>query len=141
MPVACTAPSGHITGRAYRLVELYFNCASHPITAYAVLHSPQAPSDEGAGFLRSKKTEGENISLIVSLPPSKIKDFCHLPRQREASRIRIAKAFGNHQLCWWYSNTNKKQRSADRCFLFINSYNSFCYSANDLIVYRLVEPR
>jgi len=65
-------------------------------TADAVIYTPKAPSDEGAGFCAAKDW-GREISLLFSLPPSKIKDFCHLPRQREAFRcggtLGIAKAF------------------------------------------------
>ena len=41
----------------------------------------KAPSDEGAGFLRSKKTGGENVPLMFSLPPS-------LPVGKDTSLIR-----------------------------------------------------
>ena len=57
-----------------------------PTTADAVICTPKAPSDEGAGFCAAKDWGREYFSSCFSLPPSKIKDFCHLPRQREACR-------------------------------------------------------
>ncbi len=66
--------------------KLFYILLLHTYTIFAdeVVRIHKAPSDEGAGFLHSKKTGGENFPLRLSLPPSKIKDFCHLPRQREA---------------------------------------------------------
>ena len=37
-----------------------------PFVSYSGAAAPKAPSDEGAGFLRSKKTGGENISYFFS---------------------------------------------------------------------------
>ena len=76
------APLGPFISRAYRLIEFSFACVFCPTTADAVIYALTAPSDEGAGFCKAKDWGRD----IFSLPPSKIRDFCHLPRQREASR-------------------------------------------------------
>ena len=125
------APLGSFTNRAYRLIEFSFACVFCPTTADAVTNAHKAPSDEGAGFLRSKKTGGENISLLVSLPPSSphgestYKLWSDCPRQSfiersaalcntlvrgrlsAAAGLGIAKAFWNHWHCRWYSYTRK----------------------------------
>ena len=95
-PVVYTAPL-----RAFYRPSLY--------TADAVMHTPKAPSDEGAGFLRSKKTGGERF--LFSLPPSKIKDFAtSLVRGRltAAAGLCKAKAFLNHRHRW-FALYKKKQ--------------------------------
>ena len=63
-PVAATAP-----------VPIRNNCHWHRNTS-------KAPSDEGAGFLHSKKTRGENRFFFLSLR-LRLRRI-HLPHQREA---------------------------------------------------------
>ena len=105
-PVVYTAPL-----RAFYRPSLY--------TADAVMHTPKAPSDEGAGFLRSKKTGGERF--LFSLPPSKIKDFAHLPHQREAYRcggIMHCESFLEPPADGFLDTTKNRERDHTLPFLY-----------------------
>ena len=67
---------------------IHINSFLNSNLTHCLIDAPiKAPSDEGAVNCRFRQlTEGEKQSNIntFSLPPSKIKDFCHLPHQREA---------------------------------------------------------
>ena len=71
---------------------------------------PRPPLTRGLDFAQ-QKTGGENISLLVFLSlRQKSKIFAtSLVRGRLAATagLGIAKAFLNHQPCWWFSLTNK----------------------------------
>ena len=84
-----------------------------PTTADAVMHTSQAPSDEGAGFLRSKKTGGEIFSSCFSPSVFALRRI-HLPRQREAFRCggtRHSERFLVPPARWWFTLTKKLPRS------------------------------
>ena len=87
-----------------------------PSTADAVMHTSQAPSDEGAGFLRSKKTRGEIFSSCFSPSVFALRRI-HLPHQREAFRCggtRYSESFLEPPDApgWWFSLTKKTPRDA-----------------------------
>ena len=142
------APLGPFSSRTYRLIEFSFACVFCPITADAVKNALQAPSDEEVGFLRSKKTGGEKISLLVSLPPyspcGESTSLITSARRRCASEqppvgrllasrrgrlsaaagLGITNAFWNPQPCWGFSYTIKRRIPLESSVLLCLVYST-----------------
>jgi len=123
--VACTAPLGHSTRRAYRLVEQSATCGSCP-TATNVATLFSLPCVKGGGtacrdggivlLCFATSTIPQSASLTAPLTQGS------LPLRRKLGK---AKAFWNHQHCWWFS-LYKKTRCLTceiiRVFLYIKVF-------------------